>query len=170
MALYKELDVIICKWDKFLTEIETKLQFSIKTILNEVMENNNIFAIFFEYEYDIMNISFYAIDNKENILLDKNNILRNELNSKTLFPKNLYDSQEKVVDKYDGEDDNFDEIYREYVQQKEAFFKKWFKICWDEAIKGYNNIPNSFFSIHDTNNKLNLKTNKIIKDTEIMEK
>jgi hypothetical protein len=169
MTLYKGLEEIIDSWGKYLTGIETKMQFSIKAILNEIIGNNNIFAIFFEYEYDIMDLSFFAIDDKENILMVKQDIVNKELNSKTLFPEDLLDKQDEIIDEYDGEDDNFDEIYDEYTQQKEDIFKKWFKSCWNEAIKRYNNIPNSFFSIHDTNYKINLKTNEEITYDEIIE-
>jgi hypothetical protein len=167
MVLYKELEEIIDAWGKFLTGIKTKMQISIKTILNEVIGNNNIFAIFFEYEYDLMDLSFFAMDNKENILIVKQDIINEELKCQTLFPKELLDKQDEVIDEYDGEDDNFDEIYGEYGQQKEDIFKKWFKSCWDGAIKGYNNIPNAFFSIHDTNYKYDLETNEKIKYDEI---
>jgi hypothetical protein len=147
-----------------------EMQISIKTILDEVVGNNTVFAIFFEYEYDIMNIKFLAIDNTENILYRKTDILFDQdgINYKTLFPHDLLDKQGEFIDENDGVDDNFDDIYSEYEQQKEDIFKKWFKRCWDETVKGYKNIPNSFFSIHDTRYKINLKTNEEITDDEIM--
>jgi hypothetical protein len=108
------------------------------------------------------------MDSKENILVIKQDILNKELNSKTLFPNDLYEIQHEVVNEYDGEDDNFDEIYGEYEQKKEDIFKRWFKSCWDEAVKGHNNIPNSFFSIHDTNWKIDLSTGEKIGFDKIM--
>jgi hypothetical protein len=170
MTLYPELDEIINMWKKYLTEIRIKLQCSIKTILEEIIGNDNIFATFFEYEYDVMDILFFAIDKNENEIIFKKDILNEKLNSKILFPVDLYEKQNEVMAKYDGEDDDFDNIYNKYDQEKTDIFEKWFKSCWDEAIKGYNNVPNSFFSIHDTNYKLNLKTNEEIKYCEILNK
>ena len=167
MTLYKKLEKIIEAWEQFLTEIETKMQSAIKEILNEIVEENSIFAIFFEYEYDIMNLSFFATDNEENPLLVKQDILSKETNCKTLFPNELLNKQYELVDEYDGVDENFDEIYDEYTQRKQDIFKKWFKLCWDKVTNKYKKIPNAFFSIHDTNWKYNLSTNEKIKHSEI---
>jgi hypothetical protein len=110
MTLYKELREIINDWAEILTGIEMEMQISIKTILDEVVGNNAVFAIFFEYEYDIMNIKFFAMDNTENILYRKTDILFDQdgINYKTLFPHDLLDKQSEVINEYDGEDDNFD--------------------------------------------------------------
>ena len=167
MELYKELEKIIEMWEKFLIETETIMQSTIKEILNEIVEDNSIFAIFFEYEYDVMDLSFFATDNEEKPLLIKQDILSKGINSKTLFPDELLNKQSELVDEYDGVDENFDEIYDEYEQRKQDIFKKWFKLCWDKIAGEYNNIPNAFFSIHDTNWKYNLSTNEKIKHSEI---
>jgi hypothetical protein len=166
--MYKEQMEIITDWEKFLAEIETRMQLSIKTVLNEAITTRDIYAMFFEYEYDDMDIIFYAIDDKENVLLTKVDILNNEINCSHLFPDNLSEKQMEINDKYDGEDDNYDNFTEEYYQKKEKVFKDWFISCWDKIKGEYTNIPKTYFSIHDTNYKINLDTKEILKYDEII--
>jgi hypothetical protein len=170
MTLDHELSEIIEGWKKFLLDVETKMVSSIDAVLNEVIKNSNIFVIFFEYEYDLMDLSFFAFDDKENTLLVKHDILTEEINCKTLFPKDLLDKQYELTDEYDGVDENFDEIYAKYEHEKEDIFKRWFKGCWNNAIKVHKNIPQAYFSIHDTNWKYNLETDEKTKGSEIFNK
>jgi hypothetical protein len=166
--MYKEQMEIITAWKKFLAEIETKMQSSIKKVLNEAIITKDIYAMFFEYEYDYMDIMFFAIDHKENVLLTKVDILNDEINCEHLFPDDLSEKQMETNDKYDGEDDNYDDFTEEYYQKKEKVFKEWFISCWDKIKGGYINIPKTFFSIHDTNYKINLDTKETVKYDEII--
>ena len=165
--MYKELEEVIDSWQIFLNEMETKMQCVIKKILSETVKNNEIFAMFFEYEYDYMDLSFYAFDKNKNVLIQKYDLLVDELNCKTLFPMELLDKQEKTRHKYGEKEDDFDDIYAEYDEEKQDIFKIWFKSCWDKSIKEYKNIHSTYFSIHDTFFKLDLMTNKTITDDEI---
>ena len=121
--MYKEQMEIINLWENFLAEIAEEMEFSIKTILNENLNNKDIFAMFFEYEYDYMDIIFYTIDKEENILSQKIDILNNELNCKHLFPNNLFERQMEIDDTYDGEDDNYEDFREKYSQIKDDTFK-----------------------------------------------
>jgi hypothetical protein len=165
--MYKEQTEIISSWKDFLAGNETKAQSAIKKILNKTVGNKDIYAMFFEYEYDYMDIVFFALDNKENVLVRDLNTINEEINCKHLFPDNLSDREMEISDEYDGEDDNFDDYITEYNQEKEKILKEWFISCWDKICREYDNIPQTFFSIHDTNYKYNLSTKEEIKDNEI---
>ena len=166
--MYKEQERILNLWEEFLKEITSKMESSIKEILDEVLNNKDIFAIFFEYEYDDMDIIFYAMDRKENALLRKLNMVIDKLNCNHLFPKELSDKQMELNNRYDSNDDNYEEYIDEYSKIKEDIFKNWFKKCWDNIKNDYNNIPKAYFSIHDTNWKTDLETKERIKYSEIM--
>ncbi|MDR2924582.1 MAG: hypothetical protein LBU76_01285 [Azoarcus sp.] len=165
--MYKEQIEILDAWKNFLSEIETKMQLSIKTILNETKELKNIHAMFFEYEYNDMDLMFWALDKKENVLFKKLDILNGKINGKHLFPNDLMERQMDIDDEYDGEDDNYDDFRDEYSEEKEEIFKKWFMLCWDNIKEEYKNIPEVYFSIHDTNWKTNLNTKGIIEHDNI---
>jgi hypothetical protein len=166
--MYKEQMEIITEWESFLAKIEPNMCLELKTILGESINNKNIYALFFEYEFDYMDIVFYAIDEKENIVLKKVPILNNEINCKYLFPENLMEKQMETNDNYEGEDEHFDDFSEEYYEKKEEIFKNWFIGCWDKIRCEYNNIPGAYFSIHDTNYKINLETKKKVKYNEII--
>jgi hypothetical protein len=74
----------------------------------------------------------------------------------------------EIDDNYDGEDDNYNDFTNEYTQKKEEIFEEWFISCWDKTRREYDNIPPAFFSIHDTNYKINLDTKEKINDDEII--
>ena len=166
--MYIEQIEILNAWKDFLTEIETKMQVAIKKILNTSMGNKDIYAMFFEYQFDYMDIAFFAIDNKSNVLVRDLDTINNEINCKYLFPNELFDKQLEIIDKYEEEDDNFDDFTDEYYEKKEEIFKEWFILCWDKIKGEYNSIPSAFFSIHDTRYKINLDTKEEVTDDDII--
>ena len=111
----------------------------------------------------IMDIMFYAIDNKEKILYKKIDIINDEIKCKHIFPENLFEKQMEIDDEYDGEDDNYEDYITEYSRKKHELFEKWFISCWDKIKGEYKNIPKIFFSVHDTNYKTDLNTKEKIK-------
>jgi hypothetical protein len=152
MNLNNELDEIIDSWRKVLTEREEELQYHIKRILDEAIKINNVFVIYFVYEYNIMNLHFLAEDDKGKTLLEITDILNTSpFIIRTLFPKALLVKQINIINKYNKVDDKFDEIYRFYEQRKRDIFKEWFKLCWDKIKINYKNIPKTFFSRLDRN-------------------
>jgi hypothetical protein len=166
--MYKEQMEIIIEWESFLVKIEQNMCLELKTILDESISNKNIYAMFFEYEFDYMDIVFYAIDEKENVILKKVPVLNNEINCKHLFPENLMDKQMEISDNYEGEDERFYDFLEEYREKQEGIFKNWFMACWDKIRCEYNDIQKTYFSIHDTNYKINLDTKEKVKYDEII--
>jgi hypothetical protein len=64
---------IFAKFGKILAKIGTKMQLSMKQIINESLNNKDIYAMFFECKdkFGDMHIRFYAIDNKKNVFCRK---------------------------------------------------------------------------------------------------
>jgi hypothetical protein len=132
--MYNEQIEILSAWEKYLTGIVLKQQFSVKKTPNQPVQFNGI--------------SLLAIDDKENIIIKK--VGGDEMKCKDLFPNVLYERQMEIDFKY-MEDDNYDDFNSEYNEKKEDIFHIWFKASWDKILKEYNNIPETFFtSIHDT--------------------
>ena len=158
--MYKdEFNRMLMDWGNYLKSLETKMQCVLEKIVNEIIGNSKIYVIFFEYEYEILNTKFEAFDDEEKILVAKYNILLEEINCKTLFPKELLDKEYKMeFEKRDVKDDEFDNSYNEFSMGKCEMYEKWFQECWNNIKKEYNNIPKAYFSIHDTSYKIDLST------------
>ena len=170
--MYKEeFNEMLNGWENYLKSLETKMQHVIKTILNEIIGNDKVYAIFFEYEYELINTKFEAFDDQENILATKYNILLDEINCKTLFPKEWLDKQYKMeFEKRDANDEEFENSYNEFENKKCEIYEKWFQLCWNNIKTEYNNIPRVYFSIHDTNYKIDLSTGNEIDTDKIWNK
>jgi hypothetical protein len=162
--MYKdEFNEMLNGWEDYLKSLETKMEVTIKTILNEIIGNCKIYAIFFEYEYEIMNTKFEAVDDNNNVLVAKYDLFQDETNCKTLFPKEFLDKEYKMeFEKRNANDDEFDDSYGEFENKKNEIYEKWFQLCWNKIKIEYNNIPKAYFSIHDTNYKIDLSTGEEI--------
>jgi hypothetical protein len=178
---------LLGSWENYLKSLDIKMQSTIKKILNETIGNNEIYAIFFEYEYEIMDTKFLAVDKFGNELMVKFDILIDELNCKSLFPeewlKKVWDIEyenriyeEGLFDKAGNEIgwkykiDDFIDCWDEYESKKCEIYEKWFQQCWNKIKTEYNNIFKTYFSIHDTNYKIDLDTGEEILSDKIFEK
>jgi hypothetical protein len=162
--MYKdEFTKMLNEWENYLKSLEAKMKNTMKAILNEVIGNCKIQAIFFEYEFEILNTKFEAFDDKGNILLAKYNILLDEINCKTFFPKDLLDKEYEIeFEKRSANDAEFYNSYNEFGIEKCEIYEKWFQLCWNEIKVEYNNIPKAYFSVHDTDYKIDLSTGEEI--------
>jgi hypothetical protein len=159
--MYKdEFNEILNSWEKFLKSLELNMNSSIKKILNKTIENEKVTAIFFEYEYEIMNIGSYAFDKNENIILEEYNILIDELNCKTLFPKEYAVKVDKMWEYRN--DIGFSDFMGNFEKKKCEILEKWFLLCWSKIKDEFSNIHKIYFSIHDTALKIDLSTGKKI--------
>jgi hypothetical protein len=164
---WEEQMKIITEWEGFLAKIRPNMCLELKDILEKSINNKNIYAMFFEYELDYMDIVFYAVDEKENVILKKIPVLNNEISCKHLFLDNLMEKQIQINDyykleyeyeqecehdyDYDYYYNDFYEISNAFYEAKEEIFANWFIECWDKIRCEYNNIPKTYFSKHDTN-------------------
>ncbi|MDR1284820.1 MAG: hypothetical protein LBJ88_01305 [Campylobacteraceae bacterium] len=170
--MYKDkFNEMLNGWENYLKSLEIKMQCTMKTILNQVVGNCKIHAIFFEYEYESINTKFEAFDNKENILEAKYDILLDEINCKTFFPKEWLDKEYKIeFEKRNTNDDEFNNCFNEFENKKCEIYEKWFQLCWNKIKMKYNNIPRTYFSIHDTSYKIDLNTGNEIDTDNIWNK
>jgi hypothetical protein len=119
-------------------------------------------ALYFEYQYDYLDIIFWAVDQSgeritETIKLPLKKDKINDWNA--LIPKQIWEAAA------DFEDDDLDE----YNTQKYELFENWFFECWKKASEKTNVKTDAYFSIHDTYFKTDLNSMDTINTDEISE-
>jgi len=155
--------------------------FYLKQDINNLLQDHGIIyidgkswddvqAFMFEYEYEYLNIVFWAVD-KNFEQITETNILpsilqRNSLDGgqwKALLPEEIFDAEAKLQNDYVTEE--ADEQFKEYLEEKYDIFEKWFFRIWHESIQEVAvNIP-GYFSVHDTIWKYDLNHSKQIYET-----
>ncbi len=146
-----------------------------KIITYQLNRNDSDIVVYlFEYDFELLGLTFYGLDKNldqytEHISLptkfpDKNwgNITRESLfrfeNEKTM--KRYGEScSEKEANSFD-----------EYFVKKRTAFENWFLTCWKEAMKGIELKKGAYFSIHDTDDRIDLSSMKEINDDDIIKK
>jgi hypothetical protein len=141
---------IFTKFGKILTRIETKMQLSMKKVINESLNNKDIYAMFFECKdkFGDMHIRFYAIDNKKNVFLRKN--ITEEITKGPLFPEELQEAEDDLefeIEILQEELEHDDLSYDGDEENNQERLLNWFILCWDKIKKEYNNIPQIYFSM-----------------------
>ena len=148
--MFSEHLEIIDTFEKHLIEIVEKMKSSIRLILNDTLNNKDIYSLFFVCEdcFGDMNIKFFGIDNSKKVFVKKDTFTEIK---EPLFPKDLQEKEYELVEKYefdedDEENEDFGDSRFEYHNlQREKLFN-WFMLCW-ESIKGeFNNIPQTYFT------------------------
>lgn len=130
------------------------------------------FAYYFEYEYDDLDIVFWAVNNKNKIIVkplilptQKDSKKNEKKNRNSFMPKKIQDKVNDFENNYD-EDDLYD-IIDSYNKEKYNLFEEWFCNCWKQAVKESGIKMEAYFSIHDTIFKTDLNTLKEIRLEEI---
>ena len=169
------------EWKLYLENSAEQMQEDIRNMLTgkivrykQGKVQQDIAALYFEYEYEYMNITFWA-ENKNEILLtdvtELPTIMRNNgkpnSNWKHFIPETIWKEVIESEDEFEGDEDEYYEARDEYTNKSTELFEKWFFDCWKAAIKGMENIPDAYFSIHDTNWRTDLKTGKEMSIAEI---
>ena len=169
------------EWKLYLDSLTEQVQADIRNILltDQIVKyqfgksRQNIVAFYFEYQYDSMNIMLWAQDKNGDEVADPieipttNNTDKNS-SWKSLVPENILKRVYEMDNTYEGDD--YDEIRREYENIKTELFERWFLNCWNTATKEIENIPDAYFSIHDTYFLTDLKTGKEINSDQIAER
>lgn len=138
-------------------------------------DSSDIKALYFEYEYEYLNIICWGVDktgqiSTEIVKLPKTeNETANE-NEKwnALIPETIWTAASDFQDHYEGED--FDEILDEYDDEKYKLFEQWFFACWKKASEQTHIKRDAYFSIHDTYFRTDLNTLKTINEDEIAQR
>jgi len=133
----------------------------------------DIKALYFEYEYDYLDIITWAADKNGEIITGavklpgqrKKQIGESE--EWTYFlPENIWNSASDFQEQYEEEDD-FDDFWDEYNDEKYRLFESWFSDCWKKAAEKAQVTLDAYFSVHDTYFKTDLNTFTTISDDEI---
>lgn len=142
---------------------------------NDGKSREHILAIYFEYEYDHLDIAFLASD-KETEIIAEILTLPTVINSKlddasewnSFFPEIISNKVDKFKEKYN--EYNLGDIFDKYNRVKYSLFEEWFCSCWTMAVLETNVKMNAYFSIHDTMYLTDLSTLKGIKEEDIVKK
>lgn len=129
-------------------------------------------AFYFEYQYDYLNIIFWAADQEgeritEIIKLPSKEIdIINESDDwYALIPEKIWVTVTAFEDIY--EEDDSDDILDEYNTEKYELFENWFLECWKKAVAQTKLEIDAYFSIHDTYFKTDLNSMETINTDEI---
>lgn len=176
----KEFKEVLDDFEKYLPELTNQLVTDLRDILSqksivykEGKTELDIVGYFFEYEYEWLDIIFYGLDKKnelstETIKLPTKLIEKSCPHSVTPLKMNVFEIN--IEDEYDEDkysEDEFYELYDKYHQEKFKIFEKWFCDCWIQATENTDLKTNSYFSVHDTFYRTDLKTMKQINQDEI---
>lgn len=133
-------------------------------------------ALYFEYEYDDLDIIAWGADQKGNIIThtmflpcQKKRQINKSENWNSFLPEKIWTAATDFQEQY-GEEDDFDDFWDEYNEEKYRLFENWFFECWKKAAEQSKVIFDAYFSIHDTYFRTDLNTFKTINDDEIAER
>ncbi|MBL1223216.1 hypothetical protein JET18_20395 [Chryseobacterium sp. L7] len=128
-------------------------------------------ALYFEYEYDYLNITAWAADKKGEIITEPLHLpVHVKKDSWNAFlPEKIWDAAADFQENSE-DDEEFDEIWDEYNDEKYKIFEDWFCECWKIASTQAEVSKDAYFSIHDSYFKTDLNTFKTINDDEIAER
>ncbi|PQA96813.1 hypothetical protein B0A69_01730 [Chryseobacterium shigense] len=179
----QDLEELNSELKKHLEETKKQLIKDIVQILKgeniDYLEGNgkvDIKALYFEYEYDYLDIVAWAVDKNGEIITD---ILKLPSQRKkqtggsadwnSFLPENIGIAASEFQDCHEDEED-FDDLWDEYNEEKYELFEDWFCTCWKEASAQAEIRADAYFSVHDTYFKTDLGTFKTINDDEIAER
>jgi hypothetical protein len=167
---------------KYLEQTSSQLIADLTGLINGENINNylnnkskaDIKAFYFEYQYDYLDIIFWADDKDgERItdtikLLTKNDGIDDGKVWNALMPEKIWETAADFEDSYEGDD--LDDILDEYNEEKYSLFEDWFLECWKKASEQADMKMEAYFSIHDTYFKTDLKSMQTINTDEIAER
>jgi hypothetical protein len=136
----------------------------------------DIEALYFEYEYDYLDIMVWAVDKTGEIVTDtviltkqRKNLVNESENWNSFLPEKIWKIASDFQEKHENDED-WDDLWEEYEGEKYEMFEFWFFDCWKAASAKTENRVNAYFSVHDTYFKTDLNTFKTINDDEIAER
>ncbi|PIF44504.1 hypothetical protein CLU96_1480 [Chryseobacterium sp. 52] len=135
-------------------------------------------ALYFEYEYDYLDIVTWAVDKDGEIIGNATRLLSHREKEigesekwNSLLPEKIWDKAFDLQERYEDEED-WDDIWDEYKEEKYRLFEDWFLQCWKKALTHMEsrNKLDAYFSIHDTYFRTDLNTFQTVNDDEIAER
>ncbi|MGK6343709.1 hypothetical protein ACMGDK_15920 [Chryseobacterium sp. DT-3] len=133
-------------------------------------------ALYFEYEYDFLDIVGWAAGQKGDIITQTTALPRQKKKQanesedwNSFLPEKIWTGASDLQSRYEDED-NFDDLWDEYNDEKYRLFENWFIECWKKAAEHAQVHIDAYFSIHDTYFRTELNTFTTINDDEIAER
>ena len=146
-----------------------------KIITYELKRNNSDIVIYlFEYGFELLDLTFYGLDKNlqqytEHISLPTKFPDNNWTN---ITPEQIYifENEKTMIRFKENCSEQEIDLYDKYFVKKYEVFEDWFITLWKEAIKNIELKKSAYFSIHDTDERIDLSTMKEIKYEEIRSK
>nr|WP_199001328.1 hypothetical protein [Flavobacterium sp. ASV13] len=136
--------------------------------------NSDIVIYLFEYDFELLGLTFYGLDKNFNQYTEHISIPTKfpEENWKNITCKSIYSFEsDKIMKRYnEGLDEIEVKLYEEYFEEKYNIFESWFFDCWKKAIKDVELKKGVYFSIHDTDERIDLSSMEEISKEEIINK
>jgi len=136
----------------------------------------DIKALYFEYDFDFLDIAAWAADQKEDIITQTTALPSQKKKHadggedwNSFLPEKIWTAASDFQEQYEDED-NFDDLCDEYNDEKYRLFENWFFDCWKKAAEKAQVHLDAYFSIHDSYFRTDLNTLKTINDDEITER
>jgi hypothetical protein len=146
-----------------------------KSIVFQYKRTDTDIVIFlFEYDYELLGLSFYGLDKDFNQYTEQISIPTKfpDENWKNITQQSIYKFENekvfKIYSKGDDSDKNEEELFNEYLTEKNDLFESWFCDCWKKASRDIQLRKGVYFSIHDTNERLDLSSMTEITHEEII--
>ena len=171
----------IDNYKKHLSLLSKQIIIDLKAILlDKVIEyelnrtNSDIVIYLFEYGFELFDLTFYGLDKKFDSYTKHISLPTKfpDEKHKCLTPKSVVlFEQKKFINSCEGKtSDKEKKEFSEYLEERKNIFEKWFFSSWEIARTGIDCKKGIYFSIHDTNERIDLLTMETIKDNEIMKK
>lgn len=136
--------------------------------------NSDIVVYLFEYDFELLGLNFYGLDKDLNQYTEHISIPTKfpEEDWKNITRKSIYAFEsDKIMKRYNkGLEEAEIKLYDEYFEEKNDLFERWFFDCWEKASKDIELTKGVYFSIHDTDERIDLSTMTEISDEEIINK
>ncbi|WP_223606969.1 hypothetical protein [Chryseobacterium sp. OSA05B] len=130
-------------------------------------------AFYFEYEYDYLDITTRTVDQSGAVIInpvflfpqrEKRSDQKEDWNA--FLPERIWTAATDFQEKCENDED-FDDAWDEYNEEKYELFENWFFDGWKKASAHTESKIDAYFSIHDTYFKTDLNTWQTISDDEI---
>ena len=136
--------------------------------------NSDIVVYLFEYDFELLGLSFYGLDKDLNQYTEHISIPTKfpDENWKRITRKSICSFENgKIMKRYnEGFDKAELKLYDKYFEEKNDIFESWFFDCWEKASKDIELKKGAYFSIHDTSKRIDLLSMTEISDEEIINK